>query len=182
MPRPRTTAVRVALISVVVITASGCGGEEEPSLLAPDDAGVLLELLDDAERRFDQGSCDELESTLNELDRETDGLPDAEVDPQLRTTLNAEIVELNELADRCRPDEEEIVPAPVAPAPTVVPETTAPVPVPEETTTIEEPETETKEEPPPSQEQPERPANPPEPPEPEEPPGRDPCQNGSPRC
>jgi hypothetical protein len=180
MPSPRTTAVRAALIGVVVISVSGCGGEEEPSLLAPDDAGVLLELLDDAERRFDQGSCDELESTLNELDQETDGLPDAEVDPQLRTTLNAEIVELNELADRCRPDEEELAPAPVAPAPTVVPETTAPLP--EETTTVEETDTETEEEPPPNEEQPERPANPPEPPEPEEPPGRDPCQNGSPRC
>jgi hypothetical protein len=182
MALSRRTAGRAALIGLVGLVVPACGGEEQPSLLPPDDAGVLLELLDDAERRFDQGSCDELEATLNELDREADGLPDAEVDPQLRTTLNAEIVELNEMADRCRQDEEELAPAPVAPAPTVVPETTAPVP--EQTTTVEETETETEEEPPAREEQPEGPTNPPEPPQgpPEEPPGQDPCQNGSPRC
>jgi hypothetical protein len=180
-----SNAPLVLSISLAALLVSGCGGGEDPGLISRDDAPRLLELLDQAEKRFDDGSCDELETTLTELDREADQIPDAEVDARLRTTLNGEIQELTEMAAKCEPAEEEIVPEPVpAPAP-VVPETTAPAPVEPTTTEETEPTTEEEEQAPPEEKPPQ--GKPPEPPQsppekPPKPPGGDPCENGSPRC
>jgi outer membrane biosynthesis protein TonB len=181
---------RVALATALVAFGlSSCGGSDDAGLLPADDAGALLQLLDQAEQTFEDESCDELDSTLTALDGAVDGLPDADVDRRLRTTLNAEIQDLTEMAERCEPPVEVEEPAPTpapapvpAPPPTTVPETTPPTPV--EPTTEE---TETEEEPPPEDEEPEEkaPKPPPEqkpPAKPPKPPPRDPCANDSPRC
>ena len=185
----RRNALLALSSAIVVLVLAGCGGADDPGLIPSDDAAGLLELLDEAQGRFDDGSCDELESSLTELDRAADRIPDAEVDQRLRTTLNAEILELGEMAARCRPSEVEVAPEPVpapvpAPAPPVVPETTPPAPV-EPTTTEETP----PEEEPAEDEQPAE-DTPPESPAPENPPNQkppgpppsDPCANDAPRC
>lgn len=179
-PRPNklTLAVPIAVLAAVT---PGCGGEAESGLLPEESASALSELLDEAARQFEQGSCDDLEATLSQLDREADKLPDAEVDAELRTTLNAEARELAELSSRCRPDEDETVPVPDETVP--VPEKTVPVEpttTEEETTPTEEETEEAQEEPP--EPKPPKPPEPPQPPPEEEPPPEDPCPGNSPRC
>lgn len=186
MPGAPQAVVRAISIGLLAVLVSGCGGDDEPGLIPADSSERLLELLVVAEERFDKGECDELESTMAELDREADHIPDADVDARLRTTLNAEIQELREMTDRCKPAEEEVVtepaPAPVPP-PTTVPETTAPAPV-EPTTTEETEQTteETKDEKPPKPEAPPKPEEQDKSPTEEKPPKKDPCANDSPRC
>jgi hypothetical protein len=186
-----TARTRLTLATgTVALALSACGGSDDTGLLPADDAAGLLQLLDQAEQTFEDESCDELDSTMAALDRAADGLPDAEVDRRLRTTLNAEIQDLTDMAERCEPPVEveepppPPPPAPVpAPPPTTVPEPAPPAPV--EPTTEE---TEPEEEPPPESEttEEEPPKPPPEqqppPAQPTEPPPNDPCANDAPRC
>lgn len=181
----RTLALPVLALAI----ATGCGGDPEPGLLPEESAAVLERLLDAAEQRFEDGDCDQVEGTLRQLDAEIDGLPDAEVDANLRRTLNEEVVKLGELSQRCRDDIEEVVPTtvpttpePVAPAPV---ETATPEEETTETTEEEEPERDRQQAPPerkpPEPQQPPEQPKPPQPP-PEEPPPEDPCADGGPRC
>lgn len=181
---PYKLATTVATLLLAAL--AGCGGDSEPGLLPEERAATLQALLDEAEQRFDDGKCDRIEPTLERLDAEVDGLPDAEVDGRLRRVLNAEVVELGELSERCRDAPEEAAPVP-PPADEVAPPPAEPETTEDEETKDEETKDEEKPpkpEPPPKPDTPEKPAKPepaPDPPPEQEPPA-DPCANDSPRC
>lgn len=145
----RLRHLSLALVAAVGVAASGCGGDEEQApLLNQGRADTLLGILDDAERQFEDGECEELEGeTLPTLEEEVASVSN-EVDENLRTALEQESQELQQLANRCRP-EEDITTAPppeetVAPPPT---ETVAPT----TTETVPPPTTEEETEPPPDE-------------------------------
>jgi len=148
----RLAAVAAALLAV---GAAGCGDEEQRRLLTEKRADTLLDLLEDAREQFDEGDCDKLEETLDDLESEV-GQISGSVDSDVRQALDAETDQLVDMRDECEPAEEpepetteEFIPPP--PTETFVPpetvtETTAPT-----TTEETEPETETEEEPPPEE-------------------------------
>ncbi|CAN5683724.1 hypothetical protein BH24ACT25_BH24ACT25_06140 [soil metagenome] len=141
--------VLAALLLALVVAA--CGGEEEPRLLTEGRSESLLNLLDDAEKQFEDGECDELGKTLEEFAQQVNDVQ-GEVDENVRTALREESADLVQLQDDCEEPVEE-----PPPTETVPPPTTETVPPPTETippTTTEEETTEeetTQEEPPPKE-------------------------------
>jgi hypothetical protein len=126
---------------LVALLATGCGGEEEPRLLTEGRSESLLDLLDDAEKRFEDGECDQLAQTLEDFAQQVNEVQ-SEVDENVRTVLREEGKELVELQDDCEEPVEEPPPTETVPPPTTEtvppPTETVPPPTTEEETTEEE--------------------------------------------
>jgi outer membrane biosynthesis protein TonB len=147
--------------ALLALAAAGCG-EEDPRLLTEGRSDALLDLLDDAEKQFEDGECDELGNTLDEFADQVNEVQ-GEVDENVRTALREESADLVELQDECEPPEPPVVTETVPPPTTIE---TAPPPITEETEPPTTEEETTEEEPPPEE------------PPPEEPPGNGPNGEG----
>jgi hypothetical protein len=172
------------------VATAGCGAAAPPAPPQPipaENAAQLEELLQQADRQFKNGECDELEGTLERVSQGVDKIPNAEIDQRLLASLDTGTDRLTELAGRCEPREEVTV-TETSPPPTAVPTQTVPTtPVPTQDTSTGQTDTEQKE---PDKEQSE-PSKPEEDeqqkpdqgskPDPK-PPKEDPCQGGDPRC
>ena len=145
-PLPALAAVLLAVL------VAGCGGEEEPQLLTEGRSDTLLDLLDDAEKQFEDGECDELAQTLEQFAQQVNDVQ-GEVDENVRTALREESEDLVQLQDDCEEPVEEPPVTETIPPPTtetVPPITTETVPpTTEEETTEEDTEEEPEEEVPP---------------------------------
>ena len=145
-PRRALRRFSPALAATLVLAVAGCG-EEDPRLLSEGRSETLLDLLDDAEKQFEDGECEELAATLEEFAQQVNEVQ-GEVDENVRTALRDESQELVNLQDECEPPEEPTVPVePTVPPPTeTLPPTTTETVAPPTTETTEE---ETVEEEPP---------------------------------
>jgi hypothetical protein len=183
----RSRSSNTAICALLAAMAVGCGGEPPPPQLIPAESAARLErLLDEADQQFRDGECDELETTLEQVTKGVDQIPDGEVDRRLLASLDSGTQRLTELADRCEPPKEVTI---TETAPPPVP-TTAPT-VPTAPPTTEEPTTEEQDQPKPEEDQrdKEQPSKPQDQQDSDsgsgsepKPPKEDPCEGAGPRC
>ncbi len=150
-PRARRAAAGVALsLSGIVVAAAGCG-EDEGRPIPTRTAREIVAGLDEVERRVDARDCNDVrDDSLPAVRKEIEGLP-ANVDADVRRTLEDGLGRLDELvkAECVEPPEPQVDPTP-KPEPKPEPEPTPePTPAPEPEPT---PEPEPKPEPEPTPE------------------------------
>ncbi len=148
---PRSLALTV---SAAALLAAGCGGADQQ--IPSDSASALVRDIDAIEQGVRAGECERTGSWLQRLERTAGDLPE-DVDPELRTTLEGGVDQLERLARaECRQREPEPVveePEPVAPPPVETTPEPEPEPAPEPEPQPEpEPEPEPKPEPEPEPE------------------------------
>ncbi len=132
---PQLSRALPALLGAVAIAVASCGGDDETRALSKVKSDRLLELLDEAEKDFEDGDCAGLSGTLDDLATEVNEV-ESEVDEGVRDALSTETQELVNFASA---DCEQTVPTEtvIAPPPTTTEET--------EPTTTEETEPTTEE-------------------------------------
>ena len=141
----RKAPVCTAIAVVAALALAGCGEEAPPetALIPQSEANALIDLLDEAQKAYDEGDCGEVGSTLGQLrNRLGEKTAREDVDPAVMETLTTSVERLEQLSRTCEPAT--TAPITTAPITTAPVEPTTPPPTTEEVepTTVEETTTE----------------------------------------
>jgi hypothetical protein len=140
MPRPITLFLSLALGAIAAVVLVSCGSDDDTGGIPPEAADGMLNELEAARAAQDEGDCDEVAESSEQIRVAAEALPDT-VDAELRAAIVEGSANLGELANtQCEPTtttEEEPETTETEPTTTAAEPTTTTT---EETTTTTEPE------------------------------------------